>query len=115
MLGGGGGGGGDNASTAIIPFYQFHSDGLSHIYQYNKHGILKGCQSKFPYIMYSGAQWLSGRVFDSRPRGRKFEPHWHHCLVSLSKAKYWFNPGRTERLLMGRKESNQTKQTNNVF
>ena len=32
-----------------------------------------------------GAQWLSGRVFDSRPRGRGFEPHRRHCVVSLSK------------------------------
>ena len=27
----------------------------------------------------------SSRVLDSRPRGRKFEPHWLHCVVSLSK------------------------------
>ena len=33
-----------------------------------------------------GAQWLSGRVLDSRPRGREFEPHRRHCVVSLSKA-----------------------------
>ena len=28
----------------------------------------------------SGAQWLSGRVFDSRPKGRGFEPHRRHCV-----------------------------------
>ena len=62
-------------------------------------------------------QWLSGRVLDSRPKGRGFEPHWRHCVVSLSKN---INPSLvlvqprktrpfiTERLLMGRKESNQT-------
>ena len=33
----------------------------------------------------SEAQWLSGRVLDSRPRGRGFEPHQRHCVVSLSK------------------------------
>ena len=66
-----------------------------------------------------GAQWLSGRVLDSRPRGRGFEPHRGHCVVSLSKN---INPSLvlvqprktrpfiTERLLMGRKESIQTKQ-----
>ena len=66
-----------------------------------------------------GAQWLSGRVLDSRPKGLAFEPHWRHCVVSLSKN---INPSLvlvqprkarpfiTERLLMGRKESNQTKQ-----
>ena len=64
------------------------------------------------------AQWLSGRVLDSRPRGRGFEPHRRHCVVSLSKN---INPSLvlvqprntrpfiTERLLMGRKESNQLK------
>ena len=65
-----------------------------------------------------GAQWLSGRVLDSRPKGRGFEPHRRHCVVSLSKS---INPSLvlvqprktrpfiTERLLMGRKETNQTK------
>ena len=63
----------------------------------------------------NGAQWLSGRVLDLRPKGRGFEPH--HA-VSLSKN---INPSLvlvqprktrpfiTERLLMGRKESIQTK------
>ena len=32
-----------------------------------------------------GAQWFSGRVLGSRPRGRGFEPHRRHCVVSLSK------------------------------
>ena len=64
-----------------------------------------------------GAQWLSGRVLDSRLRGRSLEPHWHHSVVFLSKN---INPSLvlvqhrktrpfiTERLLMGCKESNQT-------
>ena len=30
-----------------------------------------------------GAQWLTGRVLDLRPRGRRFEPHRHHCVVVL--------------------------------
>ena len=34
---------------------------------------------------YEGAQWLSGRVLDSRPRGREFESHLRHWVVSLSK------------------------------
>ena len=68
-----------------------------------------------------GAQWLSGRVLDSRPKGRGFEPHRRHCVVFLSKNIYpslvLVQPRKTrafitERLLMGRKESNQTnKQT----
>ena len=77
-----------------------------------------------PFLL-GGAQWLSGRVLDSRPRGRGFEPHRRHWVVSLSKN---INPSLvlvqprktrpfiTERVLMGRKESNQTnKQTNIHF
>ena len=30
-----------------------------------------------------GEQWLSGRVLDSRPRGRGFQPHWRHCVLVL--------------------------------
>ena len=68
-----------------------------------------------------GAQWLSGRVLDSRPRGRGFKPHRRHCVVSFSKN---INPSLvlvqprktrpfiTERLLMGREESNRT---NKIF
>ena len=33
--------------------------------------------------MTVGAQWLSGRVLDSRPKGRGFEPHRRHCVVVL--------------------------------
>ena len=72
-----------------------------------------------------GAQWLSGRVLDSRPRGRRFEPYWRHCGVSLSKninpslvqvQRRKTHPYITERLLMGGKESNQTnKQTFCIF
>ena len=47
-----------------------------------------------------GAQWLSGRVFDSIPSGRGFEPYRRHCVVPLSKTLH--------NLLMGRNESNQT-------
>ena len=32
---------------------------------------------------FVGAQWLSDRVLDSRPRGRVFEPHRCHCVVVL--------------------------------
>ena len=66
-----------------------------------------------------GTQWLSGRMLDSGPKGRGIEPHRRHCVVSLSKN---INPSLvlvqprktrpfiiTERLLMGRKESNLTK------
>ena len=63
-----------------------------------------------------GAQWLSGRVLDWRPRGRGFEPHLRHCDVVLEQDTFSLvlvqprktRPCLTERLLMGRKESNQT-------
>ena len=29
------------------------------------------------------AQWLSGRVLDSRPKGCGLEPHRRHCVVVL--------------------------------
>ena len=75
-------------------------------------------------MLLKGAQWLSGRVLDVRPRGRGFEPHRGHCIVSLSKNIYpsleLVQPRKThtfitERLLMGRKESNQTKTYQNLF
>ena len=31
----------------------------------------------------AGAQWLSGRVLDWKPKGRGFEPHRRHCVVVL--------------------------------
>ena len=66
-----------------------------------------------------GAQWLGGRVLDSRPRGRGFEPHRRHCVMSLSKninlslvlvqpRKICLTLFITERLLMGHKDSKQT-------
>ena len=85
--------------------------------------MLVRCQKDRLLLLYysstEGAQWLCGRVLDSRQKGRGFEPHRHHCIVSLSKN---INPNLilvqprktrsfiTEILLMGRKESNQTKQ-----
>ena len=71
-----------------------------------------------------GAQWLSGRVLDSRPKGHRFEPYRRHCVVSLSKninpslvlvQPRKTHPYITERLLIGRKESNQTKQNQQFF
>ena len=34
-------------------------------------------------VAHQGAQWLSGRVLASRPKGRGFEPHRRHCVVVL--------------------------------
>ena len=46
-----------------------------------KYYIMQGWHNFTPV----GARWLSGRVFDSRPKGRGFEPHRRHCVVSLNK------------------------------
>ena len=35
------------------------------------------------HLLFYGAQWLSGREFDLRPRGRGFEPHRRHLVVVL--------------------------------
>ena len=70
------------------------------------------------YKKRSGAQWLSGRVLDSRTSGLRVRasPASLHCgpwakhiypsLVLVQPRKT--RPCLTERLLMGRKESNQT-------
>ena len=52
-----------------------------------RNSILKTCSMPIKFL---GAQWLSGRALDSRPKGRGFEPHRRHCIVSLSKN---INPG----------------------
>ena len=82
---------------------------------------LLAAQSKKFYMLFMVAQRFTGRVLDSRQKGSGFEPHLGHCVVSLSKN---INPSLvlvqprktrlclTERLLMGHKESNLTKQTN---
>ena len=45
------------------------------------------CKFHLIFLKYSmkikGAQWLIGRVLDSRPKGRGFEPHRRHCVVVL--------------------------------
>ena len=77
--------------------------------------------------MTKGAQWLSGRELDSRPRGRRLKLNRHHsAVVSLARHIYpslvqvqprKTCPCLTLRLLMGRKESNQTNKkgmTNHV-
>ena len=39
-------------------------------------------------MLDQGAQWLIGRVLDSRPRGRGFEPHRRHCVVVLEQGTF---------------------------
>ena len=56
-------------------------------------------------------------MLDSRPRGRGFEPNRRHCVMVLEQGLVLIQPRKTrpcltERLLMGRKESKQTKKHN---
>ena len=50
---------------------------------HNKYNLDKTVHNLQLASTVMGAQWLSGRVLDSRPRGRGFEPNWRHCLVVL--------------------------------
>ena len=59
-----------------------------YITQYFNHLLLFNFTTS-PLKIDEGAQWLSGRVLDSRPKGSGFEPHRRHCIV------VWLNPGRT--------------------
>ena len=77
------------------------------------------CKFVTAFRKYKGAQWLSGRVLDSRRKGCGFKPHRRHCVLVLEQDIFpslvlvqprKTHPCLTERLLMGREESNQTKQ-----
>ena len=46
--------------------------------------MIRDLQTYHAYT-FTGQIQLSGGVLDSRPRGRGFEPHWCHCVVSLGK------------------------------
>ena len=47
--------------------------------------------------VFMGTQWLSGRVLDLRRRGREFELHRCHCVLSLSKTHLsLLNTGSTQ-------------------
>ena len=64
-----------------------------------QHEIFRAKVGKGGIIGAWEAQWLSGRVLDSRPRGRGFEPHRRHCVVVLEQDTFilaysWFSPGR---------------------
>ena len=37
------------------------------------------------HFVSKGAEWLSDRALDLRPKGCGFESHQGHCVVSLSK------------------------------
>ena len=78
----------------------------------------------FFVLFFFGGGGGSGRVLDLRPRGCRFDAHRHHCFESLSKninsslvlvQHRKTCPFITERLLMGRKESNQANKIKHSF
>ena len=78
------------------------------------------------FIFFGGGGGVESAVVEclTQDRGCEVEPHCRHCFVSLSKS---INPSLvlvqprktcpfiTERLLMGRKESNQTNFVFSMF
>ena len=46
------------------------------------------CNAEQIKIYNRAAHWLSGRVLDSRPKGRGFEPHRRHCVVVLEQDSF---------------------------
>ena len=66
--------------------FPLHLGSLQYFKAKSKKNSLKGLKIEFDIPkgftkVFLGAQWLSGRVLDSRPKGRGFEPHRRHCVV----------------------------------
>ena len=65
-------------SDHLLHFNEFHQLKV----KTKKHPIFQMTAKNFNRSL-KGAQWFSGRVLDSRPRGCGFEPHWRHCVGVL--------------------------------
>ena len=55
---------------------------------YLLHFLKQHLTAFFFFFFWMGAQWLSGRVLDSRPKGCGFEPHRRHCVVVLEQETF---------------------------
>ena len=66
----------------ILSFYEDTDFRKNHFGNGEPMVVLSSFKSIFNHVC-GGAQWLSGRVLDSRPKGRGFEPHRRHCVVVL--------------------------------
>ena len=64
----------DFSNATLTSLYSFQKKVVCNI------TVFRYCNHKWTS---SGAQWLSGRVLDSRPKGSGFEPHRRHCVVVL--------------------------------
>ena len=77
------GGGREGPDPPVLPSGSVHefTDLLIHT-----HGI-RNCLLQTiwtqMHLLMIGAQWLSGRVLDSRPKGCGYEPHRRNCVVVL--------------------------------
>ena len=60
-----------------------HLIGVHLVCKYSTYIILGINGTIYRPVLLVGAQWLSGRVLDSRPKGHSFEPHQRHCVVVL--------------------------------
>ena len=69
----------------LRPPYQHIKPSTAHVLAYSPSPYQHIKPTHKTKALLLGAQWLSGRVLDSRPKGRGFEPHRRHCVVSLSK------------------------------
>ena len=82
--------------------------------------FLKQCRPISADFWKLGAQLLSDRVLDLRPRGPRLEPHRHHCVVSFSKTHLSLlctgstqeDPSQHNWKIVDRDVKNQIKQTN---
>ena len=62
--------------SSLLLFHKIHCEAVS---------IEKDEYMTPAHSLKTGAQWLSGRVLDSRPKGCGFEPHRRHCVVVLER------------------------------
>ena len=60
----------------------------SKCYCINKRRQRMDSEIQCPTTLNCRAQWLSGRVFDSRPKGRGLAPHRRHCVVVLEQEAF---------------------------
>ena len=68
----------------VLPSDYSTNHRMGHRHKIDRQNIDTGKQLNVKRLTQQlGAQWLSGRVLDSRPRGHGFEPHRRHCVGVL--------------------------------
>ena len=76
-----------NLSKVLNTFENMMENGANNLFSIIFSNMLnfEGIKRCYYGVIGRGAQWLSGRALDPRPKGGGFEPHKHPCVVSLSK------------------------------